>query len=399
MNHADQETRQAIGTVGFIPQGKLTENGGRGAAVASRPSSYRLKRSIELFQASSGELYLLRAGTGDDFVLSEPTSRDLTILRELANGFATQPAIEACLARDDASPDDVAGTLAQLLELGVVERRLDSHVLTAWEEERYDRQLIYFADLAEADDHAELLQQRLGESRVVVLGCGGLGSWTACGLASAGVGELVLIDDDQVELSNLNRQILFRESDIGRPKVEAAAGALHAYNSRLQIKTSQCRIESSEMLDPYLRDADLLICTADWPPYELPRWVNQASIRAGTPYVTAGQMLPMVRIGPWVAPGETVCLECMEATWRDAYPRYEELTRHRAKVTPPAATMGSASGLIGSILATEAIHFLSGATLPASYGAFLLIDLRTMRFEREVVTRVPPCGTCGLCGN
>ena len=107
---------------------------------------------------------------------------------------------------------------------------------------RYDRQLRYFGDLAPGATPPSEYQRRLREARVALLGLGGLGSWAAYALACCGVGELVLVDGDRVEESNFNRQILYRERDIGRLKAEAAAEALAAFNSACRL--TPCRAGS-----------------------------------------------------------------------------------------------------------------------------------------------------------
>ena len=97
-------------------------------------------------------------------------------------------------------------------------------------------------------DSAPRIQRRIGDATVAILGCGGLGSWAAAGLACAGVGSLVLIDDDRVERSNLNRQLLFGEPDIGRPKVDSAAEALRRHRSDLDVRAVSERIDGPEGL-------------------------------------------------------------------------------------------------------------------------------------------------------
>ena len=97
--------------------------------------------------------------------------------------------------------------------------------------ERFDRQLPYFAEAGEP----AAAQRRLAGSTVVVLGCGGLGTWALGALASAGVGRFVLVDDDTVELSNLNRQILYGVDDLGAAKVERAAAWLARFDPGAEV--------------------------------------------------------------------------------------------------------------------------------------------------------------------
>jgi bacteriocin biosynthesis cyclodehydratase domain-containing protein len=227
----------------------------------------------------------------------------------------------------------------------------------------------------------------------VVLGCGGLGSWTASALACAGIGRLVLLDHDRVELSNLNRQLLFSEPDIGRLKVEAAAEALRAHNSDVEVVSVPRLVSGPADLSDELEDADLLIATADWPPYEITRWVNVACLDANVPYLTAGQFPPRVRVGPMVVPGHSACLECIERQTRREHPLYRQVATGTQPDTT-AATLGAASGAAGSLLAMEAMHLLTRSSLPASVGTALILDLHEMRLSFEHVERDPDCPLC-----
>jgi molybdopterin-synthase adenylyltransferase len=382
-----RKDRVASGSAGVLPKGRLRNQGGR----YSRPpdSTYRLKRSLEYFPAADGTIYLFRPA-GDDLVIKSPSKAARRILERLACGYASTAELGSCFS-DPGSADALDDYIRDLQGHGLLESQSWPDTLTTEERERYDRQLIYFADSSEAADDA---QRRLIEANVLIVGCGGLGSWAASGLVGAGVGSLVLLDDDRVELSNLNRQILFAEADVGRLKVEAAAEALRSRNSRLDASAIELRVRRSEDLVPLLGDVDLVISTGDDPPYELPRWVNRACLRTDTSYISAGQILPRVRLGPFVVPGETACLECQEGRWRSHYPLYDEVVAYRIKHPATAATLGAASGIIGSMLAMEAIHFLSGTSRPASWGKAIMVDLRTMAVTEEGIEPDPTCSQC-----
>jgi bacteriocin biosynthesis cyclodehydratase domain-containing protein len=355
-----------------------------------------LKRSLQPFVAAGGSMYLLRSGAGDDYELGEVTAQDRAMVEVLAGGYVTRAGVHSALRERGIAGFGFEHGLAELERHGLVER--EREVLAPRASERYDRQLIYFSDLADGHRSAEWMQARLAAATVVVLGCGGLGSWAASALACAGIGRLVLIDDDTVELSNLNRQVIYRERDVGEAKVVAAARALRAQNGELEVVAIRRRVRAPEDLDDVLGGADLLIATADWPPYELQRWVNEACARHGVAHVGAGQFPPLVRVGPLVVPGQTPCLACLElATERD-FPVYRELSALRAARTPPAATLGAASALVGSMLAMDAIHLITGGSEPASLGRALTVDLRTMAVTREPVAFEAACAICAGAG-
>lgn len=398
VNDADREAGEAAGPGVLDAEGGLSRGQGRAAAAAARPQPstpprFRLKRTLAPFRASDGSLYLVRGGSAEDFVVTDPQPRDAVLLETLATGFADEGGLARTCEQRGVATEGVAQVLEELERLGLLDREVRSGLDEA-ERARYDRQLIYFADLAAPGVAAEELQLRLAEAKVAILGCGGLGSWIACGLACAGVGELTLIDDDRVELSNLNRQLLFGEADIGEPKVEAARRALLEHNSRVRVRAEQRSVRGVDDLRETVQRVDLLMAAADRPPFELPRWVNRACLAAGTPYIAAGQFLPLTKIGPTVLPGRTACLECDERRIRREFPLYDELADFRTANPGDAATIGAASGLAGSMLAMEAIHLLSGALQPASLGCALILDLRTMSLDREEIVADPACPAC-----
>jgi molybdopterin-synthase adenylyltransferase len=353
-------------------------------------STVRLKPSVEPFPASTGDIYLLRSDGGDDVVLREadPFARDL--VDALAEGVRP------------ADRPDLRAAITQLEEAGVVAQGFfDPAVseLSPREALRYDRQLHYFGDQSSPGSSAGDMQLALRNATVVVLGAGGLGAWTMAGLACAGVGRIVTVDDDTIELSNLNRQVLYRMSDIGRRKVDVAAEALCGLNPEIEVVPLPRRIRSAADVRAVADGADFVVCTADWPVHDISRWVNRACLELGVPHTSAGQFPPRVRIGPTVVPGRTACHECQERAIRRGFPLYDELVEHRKRAAPVAATLGAPSGLIGSLLAMEVIHWVTGISEPATLGRGLVFDLRDFSSHWESIEPDPDCElACGGAG-
>ena len=223
----------------------------------------------------------------------------------------------------------------------------------------------------------------------MILGCGGLGSWVACGLTCAGVGELVLIDDDRVERSNLNRQLLFGESDVGEAKTEAARRALRETRTRsCGVETVERRVHGPGDLADVLEGSDLLIATADWPAFELPRWVNRACIDAGVPYISGGQFLPLSRVGPTVVPGRTACLECEERRIRRDFPLYDEMASSGPRRRPRQPRRAPAASSARCWRWRRSTCSAARSSPPASAPP-LILDMRTMEMTRERTERDP----------
>jgi molybdopterin/thiamine biosynthesis adenylyltransferase len=339
---------------------------------------YRMRRALELFFAEDGDAYLLRGGSGQEHIIRAPSDDDRALLRQLAEGeLEVVPA------------SDAARRIRPLIQSGAVIPAPDVGALGPSDAERFDRQLPYFEDFGDPVE----AQQRLRASTVAVLGCGGLGTWALGALASAGVGSFVLVDDDSVDLSNLNRQVLYGIADVGEPKVKRAAAWLAAFDPSIDVETQRRLIRGPDDLE-FLAGCDALLLTADWPPYDLARWVNAASLRHGVPYVVAGQQPPLVKIGPTYVPGDGACYVCHEQRLRGSFPLYDQLAQQRRIAPPASTTLGPASALIGSLLSLELLHLLVGQPV-ATRDRMLLIDIRTLDARWEDVERDPECPACG----
>jgi bacteriocin biosynthesis cyclodehydratase domain-containing protein len=337
---------------------------------------WRLRPTFELFPAADGDLYLLQAG-GRPVVVRRPTTQDRQLLEMLdGDGLLVEP------------QGEVSERLRALRDVGVVVP--DREVVLAGEDAaRFDRQLGYLAEFGDPGD----VQRRLRSATVAVLGCGGVGTWALGALAGLGVGRVVLIDDDVVDLSNLNRQVLYRRADVGSRKVQRAAAWLHAFDRSIDVEMVPQRVTGPDMLEQTLPTCDLLIMAADSPPHDLPRWVNLVAVAREMPFATAGLQAPLVRIGPTYWPGRGPCYLCHETQMRREFPLYAELTEHQNRHPPRPITTGPGAGIVGSLIANEALNLLA-AGRPATLDKAVIVDLRDLEVRSEGVLRDPSCAAC-----
>jgi bacteriocin biosynthesis cyclodehydratase domain-containing protein len=344
----------------------------------ARAPRYRLRPSVELYPDATGDVYLLRPGH-PHVVVRGPSAPDRQLLEELANGAVT------------ASPGDgVAERLAPLLGADLVVADREQQRLPDTWTERFARQLPYFAETADAG----VVQRRLRSAHVAVLGCGGLGTWALGAIACLGVGRFTLVDDDRVDLSNLNRQILYGVRDVGRFKASCAARWLRSFDPEVRVDTLEQRLRSEDDVARATAGADLVVMTADWPPYEIGRWVNAACVATEIPFILAGQQPPILKVGPTYVPGCGPCFACHETQIAAAFPAYRALAKHRRDRPAPAATLGPASAAVGSLLALDALALLRGDHRPATFGRALLFDMETFAQRWETVERDPRCPAC-----
>lgn len=348
----------------------------------------RIKRTTEQIEAPNGDLYLLRPSARADIQIENP---DVDGRRLLA---ALDGSLERSELEERFGEEAVGDLLAQLEELGLVEDAADDDLIPAATVERFDRQIRYFADITTGPAPSQC-QARLESARLVVLGVGGLGGWSALSLACCGVGEMLLIDGDRVEESNLNRQVLYTESDVGRLKVEAAAERLAAFNSRMRLETIAARMDGEDAIAAAIEGYDLVIDAADWPAHEIEQWCNTACFAAEIPYITMSHFPPIARVGPLYVPGVTGCFACQVTAYRRSYPMFDVAIEQRRAKPSPAATLGPACGLIGGQVGLDVMHHLTGLAEPSTEGVGHIYDLRTMEVEREPVVPERDCPVCG----
>jgi bacteriocin biosynthesis cyclodehydratase domain-containing protein len=352
----------------------------------------RLKRSIVKIEAPDGDVILMQ-NVGDDVRVGKPDSSERELLDALDG---TQSREEMGRRFGDQIVDE---TLVALGEMGLLEDAAEEDCLGDEVRERYDRQLRYLADVRAADGPTPReCQEKLADSRVAVFGTGGLGGRVAWELASIGIGELRLLDGDRVELSNLNRQIQYTESQIGLLKVECLADRLRSFNSRVKVEPVAERVEGKERLAEWIEGVDLLIDAADWPAHVVEHWCNEACFESGVPYIGMSHFPPVARIGPLYVPGVTGCFSCQEIGYRREYPLFDMAIEQRRGQPSPAPTLGPACGATAGLVATEVMHHLTGVTEPMTLGRGYALDLRTMAFETYEVTPEPGCPVCSAQG-
>jgi bacteriocin biosynthesis cyclodehydratase domain-containing protein len=348
----------------------------------------RLKRTVDTVESAAGDIYILRPGADSDLVIEQP-DRAARMLLAALDGSRTADQLER-----EFGGGRVRSALADLGEAALLEDAADDERTPARDRERYDRQLRYFSDLASGSTPASEYHRRIRAARVALLGVGGLGSWAAYALACCGVGELVLVDGDVVEESNFNRQILYRERDLGRPKTEAAVAALADFNSACRVVSVPRRLDGLAAIGEVIEGADFVVNAADWPAHDIERWTNAACVAAGLPFITMSHSPPVARVGPLYVPGTTGCYACQETAYRDSHPLYDELVEQRRGRPSPAPTLGPVCAFVGGQVALETLHHVTGLCPPATLGVAHIYDLRTMRLTREEVPRLPGCEVC-----
>ncbi|QIU96219.1 HesA/MoeB/ThiF family protein [Bacteroides faecium] len=226
---------------------------------------------------------------------------------------------------------------------------------------RYDRQMI----LPEIGEEG---QKKLLDAKVLIVGVGGLGSPIALYLAGAGVGCIGLVDDDVVSISNLQRQVLYSEKELGKSKAVCAAERLSALNSEIKVQPYSTRLTEDNARD-IIGEYDMVVDGCD--NFTTRYLINDICIEQGKPYIYGA-------ICGFEGQVSVFNFGNRKKSYRDLYPDEEEMKR---MPPPPKGVMGITPAVVGSIEATEVLKVIGGFG-DVLAGELWTIDLRTLQSNK-----------------
>ena len=225
-------------------------------------------------------------------------------------------------------------------------------------------------------------QKKLMAGKVLIIGAGGLGAPAAMYLAAAGVGTIGIADADEVDLSNLQRQIIHATADVGKAKVKSAKETMEALNPDVTVNTYRTFVDSSNITD-LIKDYDFIIDGTDNFPAKF--LINDACVMAGKPFSHAGIIRFKGQLMTYV-PGQGPCYRCVfkEPPPKDAVPTCKQ-----------AGVVGAMGGVIGSLQAMEAVKYLTGAGELLT-GHLLTFDALKMEWHKiKLPGNTHSCAVCG----
>ncbi|MFH1454246.1 MAG: HesA/MoeB/ThiF family protein [Armatimonadota bacterium] len=246
--------------------------------------------------------------------------------------------------------------------------------LTKVQMERYSRQLMI-------SDIGIKGQAKLLNAKVLVIGAGGLGSVNLLYLTAAGVGNIAITDDDKVQLSNLQRQILYSRDDIGKYKVDVARKKLEKLNEDVKIKTFRVRLDETNARDIF-KDYDIIVDCTDNMPARLV--INKFACKMRKKW-SYGAIFSMEGQASTIIPGKTVCYRCL----------FEDTPDNESIVNKTGpGVIGVIPAVIGSIQATEVIKLIIGKGKLLT-GKLLVYQALDMSFDTINVKKRKNCPVCG----
>lgn len=222
-------------------------------------------------------------------------------------------------------------------------------------------------------------QEALLASKVLLIGVGGLGCAAAPYLVASGVGSITLVDDDTIDRSNLQRQILYREADIGQSKAGQAAASLRQLNADIAIEALQKRLSAADLTTLVPQYSLVLDCTDNLCTRNA---VNAACVKAKVPLVSGAAIRFEGQVASFSMQGDGACYHCLSQLFGE-----QQLTCMEAGILSPIV------GIIGTMQALEAVKILAGVGTPL-YGKLQLFDGLTSQWRQFNLVKDPACSVC-----
>lgn len=299
------------------------------------------------------------------------------------------------------SPEAIQKVMDDIIKHKMVEVPEESLSTTLSEKlrTRLSRNIDFFGSMVPFGESKFAYQEKLQSSKVCVLGCGGLGTHILYQMTALGIRNLTILDFDKIELSNLNRQILYKEEDVGTEKVETAKKRLLEFNSQLEITTHRMRLTSADDVSSVIAGHDLVICSADKPANSIGDWVSDACVKHNIPWIVGGVDVRR-SIFYSMEPGVSGCEECWLTSARAKNPLVNNITTMNKELDvvyeSPAPAFVSLVAVTAGMIVSEAVKYLTKCQPPQ-----LANKLKEFHFDdltvgvAETWERNPSCRVCG----
>jgi molybdopterin/thiamine biosynthesis adenylyltransferase len=341
--------------------------------------------------------------SGELTSFEDPEGRVAALLR-LLDGTRTVQEVERALAGQypNVTSGEVVEALAELDSERLIQDATDSGAdFTARELQRWDRNFGFLETYATLGCSKFEFQRRIKATRLALLGVGGIGSHALLDAVAIGFTDIRIVDFDTVDLSNLNRQIIYDEAVLGQGKVDVAARRARALNSDVRIDPVAARISSPDVVHDLVRDRDAVLVAVDQPRMHVLHWVNDGCLRAGASFLVGG--VDGYRTFQYtVIPGVSGCLECWYSTVRETDPTSSMVLDQLEGMATGGHTFSEdRSAFDGSILPVlstmmgDLVRMVTGIAAPYGLGRLIQTSFHDPRLRiRETWQRRPDCPHC-----
>lgn len=263
---------------------------------------------------------------------------------------------------------------------------------------RYHRNINFFSSYISIEENKYEFQTKLLNATVGIIGLGGLGSHIVYDLACLGIGKIEAIEFDVVDETNLNRQILYNNADIGNEKGKLAQQRLQQFNPHVEFNYHKIKVTSATQIEAAFKNVDVIVLVADRPKYELANWVNEAAVHLNVPLFCAG-LEGHRALEYMIRPHTTGCINCWrqeaESKMDQDAKAFNDIKREKRMTGDNTAIVPLVS-LATGMLCTEVLKYLTGIGELVSAGNLLSVDFDTMQIKTVESWKLNP--NCSVCG-
>lgn len=356
----------------------------------------RLKKLVEHCSIDNKINFFHRPGIA--IQLDDPSKFIANVCRVM-DGNKTVAEIAKCLSTEYPNETKYIDKLLSVLDGEYLLEDASLNIpnyLTEYDEARWSRNIEFFGSYCKAKDNKFTYQEKLKLVKVAIFGLGGVGSNVLYNLAAMGVSNITAVDCDQVELSNLNRQIIYNESDIGQSKSETAKQRISQFIPQANLAFIDKRISSTEDIDQIIEGHDFVIAAIDHPRQFIMDWFNIACVKHKIPFL-CGSLDSRVVVYYTISPGKTGCIECWKFSKQHNDFIFQNLIQHPdfvAANSPNVAIMPLIS-LVSGFLASEFMKMVTGIAEPHSLGKLCTYDF--LNSQLSITEEWSINSTCTVC--
>lgn len=343
---------------------------------------------LEFFKSNTRQQ--LRIRVHDDSIL------------QLVSSLDGERDVKQIVSEENLDLDDLNALLDYLRNKGIldnVEAKADFMQYS-----KYRRVIHFLSEYSTSHEHLLQMWKSIQEARVLIIGLGAVGTWVACNLAESGVGSLILMDADVVDISNLHRQYGYDEADVGKYKIDVIERRIHEYSDRIQV-CKICKFLTENTLEDTLRELDetsisLVINCADKPNVDMTSlWIGEYCMKHGIPHIIGGGYnMHLSLIGQTVLPGQTACVKCFQKKLEEENSINPEMVKKLAVRNRKVGSFAPMCSLIASMVGMEAIKVISGCCMPSNINRRGEFDIYTMDIKYKQYEKRDDCEWCGEAG-
>lgn len=322
---------------------------------------------------------------------------DDTIMN-IVNALDGSKTIEELSREYTVKSEDLVKLLTFLRKKGILDNVENKKEFNNYE--RFRRVIHFIAEYSTSHENLLDMWKNISEATVLIVGLGAVGSWVSANLAQSGIGNIVLMDADVVDVTNLHRQFGYNEDDIGKKKIDVLENRLRQYNPELNVIKSESYLDKNSLHKFDDIKIDLIINCADKPNVDTTSlWIGEYAMNRCIPHIIGGGYnLHLSLIGQTVIPGRTACVNCFRKKLEEENKIDPKKVKKLAVKNRKVGSFGPMCSMIASMIGMEAIKILSKQITPVNINRRGEFNIYTMELQYKTYERRKDCEWCGENG-